>query len=102
MKVKLIAALLVCSLSGCLPSKQVGRVATITTREVRHLEALQLLEANAGSGKKAQTSNRSETIDGAIENLLRSVPGGQVVRNVTIYHVNNKKYSVTGDVYGRR
>jgi hypothetical protein len=92
----LIAALL----TGCMSVKEVGKVNMISNRNVSMKENYVLVRSYAGSGKRDLKRNKSKTIDGAVENLVRSVPGGEFVMNAKILLLDAKYYAVDGDVYG--
>lgn len=93
------ACLLLCF--GCSSSQPVliGSVNSISSRNIDTSVSYDLLKRYAGSGNKEVKRNAATTIDAAMENVIKSTPGGEYLMNVKIYKVE-EKYSVEGDVWG--
>jgi len=94
--------LIVIVLSSCssVKVKLIGKVSMIATRNVESKVEYGVISSYAGSGKKELKRNKGETIEQAIDNLVRTVPGGEFLKNVKIYKVGEIYYAVEGDVCG--
>lgn len=99
MKNTLITVAFAVLLSGCAQPVLVGNVNQISTRNVDSSQKYELLKRYAGSGTKELTKNLSKTLEGSIENVLKSTPGGEYMMNVKVYKLNNQ-YAAEGDVWG--
>lgn len=103
-KTTTLAALLIClafCFTACGPSiKLVGEFNMISTRNVSMKESYTVIKSYAGEGRRDLDKNKASTMDGAVNNLVRSVPGGEFIMNAKIYVIDNLYYSVGGDVYG--
>jgi hypothetical protein len=87
--------------AACSSSQPVliGSVNSISSRNIDTSANYELLKRYAGSGNKEVTRNAATTIDAAMENVIKSTPGGEYLMNVKIYKVE-EKYSIEGDVWG--
>ena len=92
---------MICSLLmvKCTHYKLIGNLNVISTRNFSLKENYTVLKNYAGTSKREMKRNKSKTIDGAVNNLVKSVPGGEFVQNVKIL-TTGRYYVVTGDVYG--
>lgn len=98
---KLIFICLFGVFTACGPTiKMVGQFNMISTRNVSAKENYTLVKSYAGEGRKDLSRNKGNTMDAAVNNLVRSVPGGEFVMNAKIYVIDNLYYAVAGDVYG--
>lgn len=77
----------------------IGTVNSISSRNIDTSVKYELLKRYAGSGNKEVKRNAATTIDAAMENVIKSTPGGEYLMNVKIYKVEDK-YSIEGDVWG--
>lgn len=77
----------------------VGQVNMISTRNVDSGVKYELLCRGVNDSKKALKDLRALTLDGAINNAVLNVPGGEFLKNVKIYF-DGKYFSVVGDVWG--
>lgn len=98
---KKIAKAVLCALmlSSCSKPILIGSVNQISTRNIDTAQGYQLLKRYAGSGDKELVKNLSPTLEGAVENVVKAVPGGEYMMNVKVYKSNNK-YTAEGDVWG--
>lgn len=105
--------------------EDVGRLSIGSTKNVELKGDYELLSRNAGfdasqimianNARKRSTRKtvlesyvrlRSQTISGAIDNVVEGTPGGIYMENVELYHIADKTskkwdyYIVSGDVYG--
>jgi hypothetical protein len=75
----------------------------VSKRNVSLKENYVLIRSYAGSSNRDLKRNRARTIDDAIDNLVRTVPGGEFLQNCKVYKVSifkKTRYAVDGDVYG--
>ncbi len=100
MKKLFLLAIVALSAASCMHTKQIGKLNMISNRNVDSKVEYVALKNYVGSSKKEIKRYRSETLEGAIDNIVKSVPGGEFVKNLRIYLVNGKKFAVEGDVWG--
>lgn len=92
-------------MSSCIQFKEIGRLNAVSTRNVDFGNTkYKLLASYAGEHKKDVKKTAAESIEQAINNVIRKWPGGEFMTNVKLYQVSafnpKKKYAVAGDVYG--
>jgi len=88
-------------LTSCGPSvKLIGTVNMISNRNVSTKESYIQVKSYSGDSKKELSRNKGKNVQEALDNLVRSVPGGEFVMNAKIYIIDTKYYSVSGDVWG--
>jgi hypothetical protein len=98
-KLHLFAFVLVL-LSACSSVKQIGQVNMISTRNIDTSADYELLSAYVGGRKSELRNNKSNTIDEAVNKVVKNVPGGEYLMNVKIYRVGDSRFAVEGDVWG--
>lgn len=86
-------------ISGCASATQIGKVNMISNRNIDSKVDYVSLKTYVGSTKKEQRKLKGATIEQAIDNVVRDVPGGEYLKNVKIYRIKNY-YAVEGDVWG--
>lgn len=79
--------------------KLVGQLNMISTRNVESNFSYVLLKRSTNDSKKAFKQTKAKSIDGAIQNAVSDVPGGEFLKNVKLYF-DGSNYSVIGDVWG--
>lgn len=94
-----ILATLICTQSFAGKPKLVGQLNMISTRNIDSGENYVLLKRGTNDSKKAFKQTKAKTIDGAIQNAVADVPGGEFMKNVKLYS-DGSNYSVIGDVWG--
>ena len=72
----------------------------ISNRNVESHADYRLIKNYIGASNNELKKTRAVSIDAAIDNVVRKVPGGEFLKNVKIYVVKNKYYAVEGDVWG--
>lgn len=102
MKSKLTLVILIIAFSSCTTVKQVGKINLISNRNVDTKLNYSLLSSYSGGSKKELKKSRSITIEDAIDQTVRKVPGGEFLMNTKIYLVNSKYFAVEGDVWGSK
>lgn len=96
-KAFLIISVVLCS---CTSIKQIGSVNMISTRNIESAASYKLIKSYAGSGKSELKKNKAKTVEQAVDAVVRSTPGGEFLKNVKVYVIDSKYYSVEGDVWG--
>ncbi len=89
-------------LTGCTSVMQIGKINMISNRNVETSFDYSLISSYAGGSQKEIKKTRSETIEQAIDQTVKKVPGGEFVMNASIFMVNNRYFAVQGDVWGRK
>ncbi len=79
----------------------------ISNRNFDNNTEYQLLKSYAGTGKKDLKRNKANSIEDAIDLVVKSTPGGEFLKNVKLYTLSkgvlffkNQYYAVEGDVWG--
>lgn len=102
MKYFVISTIVALSFSACTRIVQVGQINLISNRNIDKSENYELLNTYQGGDRKFIKKSRATTIQQAIDNTVRTVPGGEYVMNVKIYQINRRYFAVEGDVYGNK
>ena len=92
-------------LSSCARVKvtQIGKLNMISNRNVDSKMDYSLLKNYMGASDKEIKKAKATTIEYAIDETVRNTSGGEFLKNVKVYLVQNKKkmyYAVEGDVWG--
>ncbi len=99
--IKTIAVLAVSfSLTSCMSVKEIGDLNMVSTRNVDSKGDYVLLRNYMGSTKKELKKSKAKNFEQAINNIVRQTPGGEFLKNVKIYLINNKYFAVEGDIWG--
>ncbi len=83
--------------------RQIGSVNMISNRNVDSKTEYVLLQAYAGGSESDLKESEALTIDDAINQTVKSVAGGEFLKNVKIYTImrgNVFYYAAVGDVWG--
>lgn len=89
-------------LSSCVAVKQIGQLNMISTRNIDPKLNYEVISRYSGGSKLELRKTRALTIQDAIDNTVRKVPGGEYLLNVKVYIVNNRYFAVEGDVWGEK
>jgi hypothetical protein len=88
-------------LASCaVTTKQIGSVSMISNRNVESSTNYVLLKSYMGSSQKELRKSKAETIQDAIEQVVKATPGGEFLKNVKLYTTSKKYFAVEGDVWG--
>ena len=94
-------------ISSCSTVNDMGKINMIANRNVSTKENYVLLKNYAGGSKKeikkALKKTQAKTIDAAIDETVKNVPGGEFIMNAHLYSVKKKKsygFFFEGDVWG--
>lgn len=99
----LMIAVILLSFYGCSKNtiKQIGKVNMISNRNVSTEFNYKPIKTYAGMSKKELKKVKNETIEEAIDQTVKSVPGGEFIMNARIHQINGQYFAVEGDVWGR-
>lgn len=53
-----------------------------------------------GAGDREIRKTKAKTIEDAVDQTVKSTPGGEFLKNVKIYRTNKNLFAVEGDVWG--
>jgi len=101
----LLSALLFTMLftSGCAPSVvKIGTLNMVSHRNVDPDLKYELVSSYAGGSKKELKKSRATTVEEALEQTVRKVPGGELMMNVKLYQISGKYFAIEGDVWGKK
>ncbi len=101
MKLPVIALLILATVCSCTSVKQIGKVNMISNRNIDSGLDYDVISTYAGGSNKDLKRSKALTIEDAIDETVRNVPGGEFLMNAQIYIVNGKYMAVEGDVWGR-
>lgn len=90
-------------MGSCAPSvKRIGTLNMISHRNVDMKLDYELKTTYSGGGNRELKKSRALTVEEAIENTVRKVPGGEMLLNVKLYVIKGKYYAIEGDVWGKQ
>jgi hypothetical protein len=101
-KTLLVATIFLSSCAG-VKVTQIGKLNMISNRNVDSKMDYTLLKNYMGSSNKEIKKAKATTLEDAIDETVRNTSGGEFLKNVKVYLVQNKKkmyYAVEGDVWG--
>jgi hypothetical protein len=84
---------------GCSNVQQAGKVNMISNRNVDPNLEYKLLTTYSGGSKKELKKSKATSIESALDETVRRVPGGEFVMNAKIYK-RGKYFALEGDVWG--
>ena len=89
-------------MNSCAPSIQkIGTLNMIAHRNVDMKLDYELIATYSGGSNRELKKSRNKTVEEALENTVRKVPGGEMLLNVKLYQIKGKYYAVEGDVWGK-
>ncbi|TSA51758.1 MAG: hypothetical protein D4R43_00345, partial [Sphingobacteriales bacterium] len=80
--------------------KQIGKVNMISNRNVDPNLKYQVITTYSGGSEKELKKSRALSIEDALDQTVKKVPGGEFIMNAKIYLVNSKYIAAEGDVWG--
>ncbi len=81
-------------------TKLIGDINMISERNIDNSTDYEELKRYAGVSKKELKKAKAENIQQAVDATVKSVPGGEYIKNAKIYLVNGEYYAIQGDVWG--
>lgn len=100
MKQIILGLIFLTAISSCTSVKQIGKVNMISNRNVDPKLDYSVISTYSGGSKRELKKSRALTIEDAIDQTVRKIPGGEFLMNSKIYIVNDKYIAVEGDVWG--
>ena len=88
-------------LTSCMSVKQIGKVNMISNRNIDPNLKYERISTYSGGSKKELKKSKTKTIEDAIDQTVRKVPGGEFLMNAKIYYVKDQYFAVEGDVWGK-
>jgi len=98
--IAVISTLLICAVSSCTSVKQIGKVNMISNRNVDPNLQYKALTTYSGGSKRELKKSKAKSIEAAIDQTVKKIPGGEFLMNCKIYIVKTKYIAVEGDVWG--
>lgn len=96
----LIFLVVALSITSCSSVKQIGKVNMISNRNVDPKQEYDVISTYSGGSKRELKKSRAKTVEDAIDQTVRKIPGGEFLVNVKIYIINGQYFAVEGDVWG--
>jgi hypothetical protein len=87
-------------LSACGGYKQIGKMNLMSDRNIDSKLDYKAITTYAGGGEREIKKSRALTLEEALDNTVKRVPGGEFVMNAKIYQAG-KYFAVEGDVWGK-
>ena len=100
MKKLIITTIAALILASCGSVREVGSFTMVSTRNIDSKTDYQLLASFSGQNRGFLYRNRGQTIQIAIDNIVRTVPGGDFLKNAKVYLIDERFFAVEGDVWG--
>lgn len=100
MKRIFFAFIIITAVSSCTSVKQIGKVNMISNRNVDPKLNYDVISTYSGGSNRELKKSRAKTIEDAIDQTVRKIPGGEFLMNAKIYLVNGQYIAVEGDVWG--
>lgn len=96
----LITLLVITAGTSCTSVKQIGKVNMISNRNVDPKLDYDVITTYSGGSNRELKKSKAKTVEDAIDQTVRKVPGGEFLMNVKIYMVNGQYIAIEGDVWG--
>lgn len=95
-----IAFLIVFDYCNAQKVQEVGHINMISSKNISNLADYELLASYARGKQKKITKSKAKTIEEALEQTVKEIPGGVFVMNAKIYLIKEEYFAVEGDVWG--
>lgn len=82
--------------------KKIGEINMISSRNISNVADYEILASYARGNYKKITKSKATTLQDALYQTVKEVPGGVFLMNATFYIVKNKYFAVEGDVWGSK
>ena len=104
---KYLFFVLVLALSSCGSIKvvEIGKVNMISNRNVNPGATYQSISTYSGGSERELKKTRAKSIEDAVDQTVKKVPGGEFLTNAKLYLVyksGEKYFAVEGDVWGNQ
>jgi hypothetical protein len=97
---KLLLLCAIVLLASCVTTKQIGSTVMISNRNLESSVNYVLIKTYMGAGDREIRKTKAKTIEDAVDQTVKSTPGGEFLKNVKIYRTNKNLFAVEGDVWG--
>jgi hypothetical protein len=97
---KLLLFCAIVLLASCVTTKQIGSTVMISNRNLESSVNYVLIKTYMGAGDREIRKTKAKTIEDAVDQVVKSTPGGEFLKNVKIYRTNKNLFAVEGDVWG--
>ncbi|MEN9610986.1 MAG: hypothetical protein RLZZ628_1800 [Bacteroidota bacterium] len=88
-------------MTSCAQSvRQVGTINMMSTRNVDANLKYRPLSSYIGGSNTELKKSRAKTMEDAITQTVKRVPGGEFLMNIKVYMIKNQYFAVEGDVWG--
>lgn len=88
--------------NSCTSVRQIGKVNMISNRNVDTGFEYKVISSYAGGSNTELKKSEATSIEDAIDQTVRNVPGGEFIMNAQIYVIKDKYFAVEGDVWGQK
>ncbi len=102
MKKLFLALMVIIAISSCTSVKQIGKVNMISNRNVDPNLNYDVISTYSGGSDKELKKTKVKTIEDAVDQTVRKIPGGEFLMNAKIYLVDGQYIAVEGDVWGTK
>jgi hypothetical protein len=92
--------------TSCIHVDRIGQLNMVSRRNIQQLENYKLLSRYEGSSQKELRQSRARTLEEAIDQAVKKVPGGEFLMNANFYKIKRRRkpkhqyFAATGDVWG--
>jgi len=100
---KLLLFFAIFLLASCVTTKEIGKVNMISNRNVESSTNYVLIKSYMGASQKELRKTEATSVEAAIDQVVKSTPGGEYLKNAKIYLVlkgHQQHLAVEGDVWG--
>lgn len=98
-KIILILVVALFFVNSCKVQK-IGSLNMISTKNIGNFSDYEQLASYARGNQLKITQSKAKTIQGALDQTVKEVPGGVFMMNASLYLVRGKYFAVEGDVWG--
>jgi len=102
MKQLLASLFLVFAISSCTSVKQIGKVNMISNRNIDTKLDYKVISTYSGGSDKELKKSKAKTIEDAIDQTVRKIPGGEFLMNTKLYLIDGQYFAIEGDVWGTK
>lgn len=96
----LFALCMVYSYCDAQKVRKIGEINMISSRNISNLADYELIASYARGNQKKITKSKATTLQAAVDQTVREIPGGVFLMNASFYIVKGKYFAVEGDVWG--
>jgi hypothetical protein len=92
--------------TSCVHIDHIGQLNMVSCRNIERLEDYKLLSRYEGSSSKEMRKSRATSLEEAIDQAVKKVPGGEFLMNAKFYKIKRRRnpkrqyFAASGDVWG--